>query len=245
MSINFGSLSKDLDEVLAPFSWNVDIHEQCAKVIEKWVPFSVSIANRVEGLLESRPPSKILDLACGRGDVAIVLAQRGYDVTALDYDPAMLAVAQELTRFKPNHVKWICADMRTITYKAEMDYVLLRDVIFSNFDSCADDRKLLRCIADALKPGGRCLFEVYNKEFALSYPVENMFVYDNTCNLFLAQGDYAYLPPVRLYALNEWNEMLNSLGLTIVGRDGWQWKNDPVPPPWRADFIVAQKALRK
>jgi demethylmenaquinone methyltransferase/2-methoxy-6-polyprenyl-1,4-benzoquinol methylase len=39
------------------------------------------------------PAARALDLCCGTGDIAFALAQRGADVTGLDFSPQMLAVA--------------------------------------------------------------------------------------------------------------------------------------------------------
>jgi demethylmenaquinone methyltransferase/2-methoxy-6-polyprenyl-1,4-benzoquinol methylase len=41
------------------------------------------------------PGDRALDVCCGTGDVAFALRQRGAEVTALDFSPAMLAVAQQ------------------------------------------------------------------------------------------------------------------------------------------------------
>lgn len=232
--------SRCLEGVIAVFSNNIDIADTCVKTLETWEEVTLAMADNLERLLTCRPPAKFLDLACGRGDIAIALAQRGYDVTAIDCTPAMLSVAVELSQVKHNHVKWICADMRTINFDREMDYIMLRDVIFSIFPSGDEDNELLHRMARALKPGGRCLFEVYNKEFGVRHKVENRFEFDAKRNVFVAPGDTA-LPTVRLYTDEEWNQMLEHHGLTIVSRDGWRWKDDPCPPPWRADFIIAEK----
>jgi demethylmenaquinone methyltransferase/2-methoxy-6-polyprenyl-1,4-benzoquinol methylase len=42
-----------------------------------------------------QPGDRALDVCCGTGDVAFALRQRGAEVTALDFSPAMLAVAQQ------------------------------------------------------------------------------------------------------------------------------------------------------
>jgi SAM-dependent methyltransferase len=40
------------------------------------------------------PPAAVLDAGCGTGDLAAALCERGYDVTAVDIDPAAVAAAQ-------------------------------------------------------------------------------------------------------------------------------------------------------
>ena len=41
-----------------------------------------------------QPGDRALDVCCGTGDVAFALRERGAEVTALDFSPAMLAIAQ-------------------------------------------------------------------------------------------------------------------------------------------------------
>jgi demethylmenaquinone methyltransferase/2-methoxy-6-polyprenyl-1,4-benzoquinol methylase len=49
---------------------------------------------RVADLARVAPGARALDLCCGTGDLAFALAQRGADVTGLDFSPQMLAVAE-------------------------------------------------------------------------------------------------------------------------------------------------------
>lgn len=48
---------------------------------------------RVVNLAQAAPSQRALDLCCGTGDLAFALAQRGAQVTGLDFSPQMLAVA--------------------------------------------------------------------------------------------------------------------------------------------------------
>ncbi|MGZ7180607.1 MAG: class I SAM-dependent DNA methyltransferase, partial [Halobacteriota archaeon] len=43
-------------------------------------------------------PATILDLGCGTGGHAVLLAKKGYDVTGVDRSDAMLAIAGEKKR---------------------------------------------------------------------------------------------------------------------------------------------------
>lgn len=49
---------------------------------------------RLVALTGVGPGTKALDVCCGTGDIAFALAQRGAQVTGLDFSPAMLAVAE-------------------------------------------------------------------------------------------------------------------------------------------------------
>jgi demethylmenaquinone methyltransferase/2-methoxy-6-polyprenyl-1,4-benzoquinol methylase len=49
---------------------------------------------RVAELAKVAPGARALDLCCGTGDIAFALAQRGAEVTGLDFSPQMLEVAR-------------------------------------------------------------------------------------------------------------------------------------------------------
>lgn len=50
--------------------------------------------HHVVELAAVRPGQRALDVCCGTGDIALALAQRGAEVTGLDFSPAMLEMAR-------------------------------------------------------------------------------------------------------------------------------------------------------
>ena len=56
---------------------------------------------RVVDLARVAPGAKALDLCCGTGDISFALAQRGADVTGLDFSPQMLEVAAARQKKSP------------------------------------------------------------------------------------------------------------------------------------------------
>jgi SAM-dependent methyltransferase len=208
---------------------------------EQMWPLMQDGADQTISLLDARPSARILDLACGCGSVTTALSLKGFEVTGVDCTPASLDIARRMSAQKGACVEWVCQDMRTLEYKAQFDNVCLRDVIFGIFETRDEDLDLIRRIGAALKPGGRCLFEVYNKEFALQHGVEGSLFYDQSVDRFVRRGDDRKGLSLRLYSHDEWEHMLGRKGLRIIRTDGWKWQKDPPPPPWRADLIVAQK----
>ncbi len=207
---------------------------------ERW-PYTVKLADMLEGWLEAKPPQRILDLACGTGSPTVALALKGHEMTGLDLTPAMLDVARQGASQKSASVEWLCQDMRTISYHQVFDHVMLRDVIFSIFEDEQDDAELIRTIAQALKPSGRCLFEVYNKDFAKVHGVQGTYFYEAGSDRFVATHPAEAFRSWKLYSIEERERMLGANRLRIVKRYGWKWKQDPDPPPWRADYIIARK----
>jgi SAM-dependent methyltransferase len=92
----------------------------------------------------------ILDLGAGTGRVAIDLAARGHDVTALDNDPALLAA---LTDRAP-HVTTVTADARDFDLKATFALVIAPMQLVQIIGGEDGRATVLRRAREHLEPGG-------------------------------------------------------------------------------------------
>ena len=120
--------------------------------------------DRLEALLQLRPPQRILDLPCGQGRHAIELARRGYEVTGMDISPFLIEVARERARTGGVQVRWLIGDMREPIPDMKFDLVLNLFTSFGYFAKDDDDRQVLAAAASMLTPGGRFILEVINGE---------------------------------------------------------------------------------
>ena len=99
-------------------------------------------------------PGRALDLACGAGRNTVWLAERGWQVTAVDYSPTGLALARELAAARGVKVEWIEADVVDWTPPPRaFDLVC---VLYLQLPA-AERRAVLAHAADALAPGGTLL----------------------------------------------------------------------------------------
>ena len=64
------------------------------------------------------PGERILEVACGPGRVACLLAQRGWNVSGLDLSAGMLAFLRERAAAAGVRVETICADMTTFARRS-------------------------------------------------------------------------------------------------------------------------------
>ena len=202
--------------------------------------------NHLEQILECHPPARILDLACGTGTATIEMARRGYNMVGLDCTPATLEIAKEMAAKKNVTAGWVLRDMRTIRYEQEFDYVLLRDVVFGVFGPKCEHELVLGNIARALRPHGRLLLEVYNRQFAIDHGVENRYLYDGVRDIFVdreisADGVCSEGDTINMLPSADLDQMLETNGLVVIASSGTKWPKDPEPPPWRIDFLVAEK----
>src|SRR4051812_11017019 len=110
-------------------------------------------------LLDELGVRLVVDVGCGTGTFAIVLAARGYDVIGIDPAEASLEVA----RAKPgaDAVTWLLGDASSVT-AGPVDAVTMTGNVAQVFVTHEEWRQVLRSAFDMLRPGGRFIFETRN-----------------------------------------------------------------------------------
>ena len=94
----------------------------------------------------------VLDVGCGDGELALVLARLGADVTGIDSSAAMIATAGQRARRRGVEVVFERAEAEWLPFHPEeFDVVTAVAVV----GSVANARGVLEEIVRALKPGGR------------------------------------------------------------------------------------------
>jgi len=106
----------------------------------------------------------ILDLACGAGRHSLVLAKKGYRVTAVDWSPYLLEKANEKAKADNVEVEFVHGDMRQFNRPEAYDLVLSMCTSFGYFDDKEDDLRTLGNIHRSLKPGGTLVMDLVTKE---------------------------------------------------------------------------------
>jgi SAM-dependent methyltransferase len=98
----------------------------------------------------------VLDVGCGTGTLACMLAARGREVIAVDPAAASLAVA----RRKPgaDGVRWLRADATALP-PLQVDLATMTGNVAQVFITGEEWAAALRAVRAALRPGGRLVFE--------------------------------------------------------------------------------------
>jgi SAM-dependent methyltransferase len=112
-------------------------------------------------LLDLRPGTSVLDLACGHGDLANRLAARGCQVTGLDSSAVFLERARAAAAAAGLGAEYVAGDMRQIPWTGRFERVINWSTAFGYFDDTAN-RAVLDGIARALRPGGRLAMDLDN-----------------------------------------------------------------------------------
>lgn len=107
-------------------------------------------------IAEDLDARRILDIGCGTGVFALMLAQRGHEVIGVDPAAASLDVA----RSKPGaeKVRFLLGDATTLP-PLQVDLVTMTGNVAQVFLTDAEWAATLTGIQQALRPGGRLVFE--------------------------------------------------------------------------------------
>jgi SAM-dependent methyltransferase len=101
--------------------------------------------------VETMPPGRALDVGTGEGRNAVWLAERGWQVTGVDFSDIGLAKARRLAEARGVEVDWVLADLRT--YQPEVDSYDLVVVLYLHL-SAHDRASVLAACGRALGAGG-------------------------------------------------------------------------------------------
>ena len=135
------------------------------------------VLNGIEtwALAQGLAGKRLLDVACGTGKSFEPLLGKGYEVSACDLSPAMVAEARR---------KWaaaaeiVVADMRNLPWRSEFDLVTCLDDAVNYLLEEEDLRDAISSMARALRPDGIAVFDAntlltYRTDFAESFEMDD------------------------------------------------------------------------
>jgi demethylmenaquinone methyltransferase/2-methoxy-6-polyprenyl-1,4-benzoquinol methylase len=119
---------------------------------------------RVVELAAVKSGDRALDLCCGTGDIAFALAQRGAEVTGLDFSEAMLEIAEgrrlENSKLKIQSLKFIQGDAQQIPFSDASFDIVTVGYGLRNLDSWETGLAEMRRVA---RPGARLVVLDFGK----------------------------------------------------------------------------------
>lgn len=124
---------------------------------------SDAAAELIAALLDLDEGQDVLDVPCGHGRIAVRLAARGLRVTGFDRSRRFLALARVAARERGVAVELVHGDMRSLPWEGRYDGLVNWFTSFGYFDD-ATNREVLRGFARALKPGGRAVIDVKDRD---------------------------------------------------------------------------------
>src|SRR5277367_6336322 len=217
----------------------------------------------VARVLELKTGAQVLDLCCGQGRHSVQLAKRGLQVTGLDLNPEYLELAQQAAAARKVTIETIAADMREIPFVGKFDAIVNMYSSFGYLESEADDVRVLESAAKALKPDGRLMLDMLNREWAIDNYIQNDWHTGADGTLYVERRDldlaasrmhvhFIVVDPkggrresvghiIRLYTLTEMTRLLERTGLRLTSVFGG-FEGETYGIGTRRMIIVARKS---
>ena len=126
---------------------------------EATVDFYYEILKR-EGLT----PRTAVDLACGTGSVALILARKGLQVTAVDMSWQMLMVAQQKAAEADLYPQFVCQPLQQLRLPRGVDLAVCALDSMDYITNPEDCQEAIRRVYKSLNPGGCFIFDVNTPE---------------------------------------------------------------------------------
>ena len=109
---------------------------------------------------EGLKPRTAVDLACGTGSVALLLAQKGLRVTGVDLSEDMLCVASQKAAEAVNPPMFVCQPLQQLQLPRGVDLAVCALDSLDYITDPQDCKEAIGRIYRALNPGGCFIFDV-------------------------------------------------------------------------------------
>jgi cyclopropane fatty-acyl-phospholipid synthase-like methyltransferase len=114
----------------------------------------------------------VLDLACGAGRHALLFAQKGYQVTAVDLSDKLLEVAKETAEKSKVNIDFIKSDIRYFSTDKKFNLILNLFTSFGYFENDEENFKLFNIAFTHLEKDGYFVLDYFNSTFIKENLVE-------------------------------------------------------------------------
>jgi len=124
---------------------------------------AAAFIHRLLDLLSPPPDARMLDVACGRGRHARILAAQAFDVTGIDLSENSIRYALQ---FQKENLHFYKHDMRELFYTNYFDYAFNFFTSFGYFRTQREHDSAIRTVSTSLKKKGLFTLDYLNVRYA-------------------------------------------------------------------------------
>lgn len=140
--------------------WEHDTSEiwDPAKAPGVWIQYH----NQLEvyrSLVPAHPPLKVADVGCAQATLALLLAEDGHEVTAVDLRQGFLDYAA--SRYETGAIRFLCGNALEMEPPGRFDVVFCNQLV----EHVVYPERLVRGLAEWLRPGGRLVMTTPNGNY--------------------------------------------------------------------------------
>jgi cyclopropane fatty-acyl-phospholipid synthase-like methyltransferase len=209
--------------------------------------------------LNLKPRHSFLDCPCGIGRLALPLAEKGIRITGVDIMPSYLDELQQKATRRGLSIRTLRRDMRRIDFEDAFDAAANMWTSFGFFEREADNLLVLRRMFRALKPGGRFMLHVINRDWIMAnYTPSDWFEargvkilekrsFDYATSMsrstwiFLKDGEKSsHEVRIRMYSFHELIAMFRKVGFVDICGYG-STRDAPISHTAQMMFVIGRK----
>jgi SAM-dependent methyltransferase len=107
-------------------------------------------------------PSSVVDLGCGTGTLAILLARQAMTVTGVDISSEMVGEAERKARKEKVNASFLVGDVRSFSLPCNVDLAVSVYDVFNHLSSLYDLARSFNAVRQTLRDDGLFVFDVNN-----------------------------------------------------------------------------------
>lgn len=116
--------------------------------------------------------AKILDMACGAGRHAIILARKNFHLTAVDLSENLISIAEQSAQNENLKINFVQSDIRKYETNDKFDLIINLFTSFGYFESDEENYAVLQKAYHLLVENGFFVLDFFNSEFLRQNLVE-------------------------------------------------------------------------
>jgi 2-polyprenyl-3-methyl-5-hydroxy-6-metoxy-1,4-benzoquinol methylase len=187
-------------------------------------PSDAYIGSIVIDLLKSRSPKRVLDVGCGNGVLARRLADNGFDVSGVDWDPTAVNLAAE----RVPEGRFSACKFSEAPPATDFDAAVSTEVIEHLFDP----DELIQFASRALRPGGTFIITTPYHGYLKNFAIAIVGGWDKHFTSEMLAGH------IKFFSRKTLTSVLERNGLVVESFKG----AGRLPFLWKSMILVARKA---